>query len=152
MASRELQLLNDMIATELQQTKEEEKGLDLKCRFDDEQIRMSGIGKMPRIVLAVMDHILGLKEGANDDDYAIAMFAVLSLMDYKGTRNDFKNMMKRFFDLNVKVQMLYSWFERNGFDYSRWNQRTKVSFKRKSLACDFKELIDKVREYKSKKL
>ena len=149
----ELEILNGMMASKLCEAKNDEKGLDLKCRFDEEQVRKSGISVTPRIVLAVMDHMLreGSRQNCTCNDYAIAMYAVLTKYEYyKGSREDFVNMMNRYFDMNVSYDALKKWLARNSVDFNDWNKGTGKTCNRQDLARDFKELIDKVRTYKSK--
>ena len=149
----ELEMLNGMMASKLCEAKNDVKGLDLECRFDEEQVRKSGIVQTPKIVLAVMDHMLrsGSRSDAAADDYAIAMYAVLSSSDnYEGSREDFVNMMNRYFDMNVSYGALKKWLARNSVDFNDWNKGTGKTCNRQDLARDFKELIDKVRTYKSK--
>ena len=61
----ELEKLNGMMARKLSETKNDEKGLDLECRFDEEQVRKSGIVQTPKIVLAAMDKML--RSGSRSD-------------------------------------------------------------------------------------
>ena len=150
----ELEILNGMMASKLCEAKNDVKGLDLECRFDEEQVRKSGISVTPRIVLAVMDHMLreGSRQNFTCNDYAIAIYAVLTKYEfYKGSREDFVNMMNRYFDMNVSYDALQKWFARNRVDFNRWNTETDKTSKRQALARGFKELIDNVRTYKSNK-
>ena len=120
----ELEILNGMMASKLCEAKNDVKGLDLECRFDEEQVRKSGISVTPRIVLAVMDHMLreGSRQNFTCNDYAIAIYAVLTKYEfYKGSREDFVNMMNRYFDMNVSYDALQKWFARNSVDFNRWN-------------------------------
>ena len=149
----ELEILNGMMASKLCEAKNDVKGLDLECRFDEEQVRKSGISVTPRIVLAVMDHMLreGSRQNCTRNDYAIAMYAVLTKYEYyKGSREDFVNMMNRYFDIDVSYGALKKWLARNSVDFNDWNKGTGKTCNRQDLARDFKELIDKVRTYKSK--
>ena len=93
----------------------------------------------------------GSRQNCTCNDYAIAIYAVLTKYEYyKGSREDFVNMMNRYFAMNVSYDALNKWFVRNRVDFNRWNTETDKTSKRQALACDFKEFIDKVRTYKSK--
>ena len=148
----ELEKLNGMMARKLSETKNDEKGLDLECRFDEEQVRKSGIVQTPKIVLAAMDHMLRScsRSDAAADDYAIAMYAVLSSSDnYEGSRADFVRMVTSYFGVEVSYDALQRWISRNGIDFDVWGTKTAKACKRQALADDFKKLIEKVRAYKS---
>ena len=148
----ELEKLNGMMARKLSETKNDEKGLDLECRFDEEQVRKSGIVQTPKIVLAAMDHMLRScsRSDAAADDYAIAMYAVLSSSDnYEGSRADFVRMVTSYFKVEVSYDALQRWISRNGIDFDVWGTKTAKACKRQALADDFKKLIEKVRAYKS---
>ena len=132
-----------------------------ECSFDEEQVRRSGIMKMPKIVLSVMDYMLKGNYRLENirrvsfDDMAVAFYAVLTYNDnyWKGTKQQYADMMKDLFEVDVKVKTMSRWIERNGTDYLRWGGRTQVSTKRSKLAEDFENLIkkvcrDKVRELK----
>lgn len=149
----ELEKLNGMMARKLSETKNDEKGLDLECRFDEEQVRKSGIVQTPKIVLAVMDKMLRpcSRSDADADDYAIAMYAVLSFSDnYKGSRADFVKMVTSYFKVEVSYDALKRWITRNSVDFNSWDTETDKACKRQALARDFQKLIEKVRAYKSK--
>ena len=140
-----------------------EEDLDLECGLDEEQVKRSGITTKPRIVLAVMEYMLRgtyrLKvkvQGRGKvsfDDMAIAFYAVLTFNDafWKGTKQEYADMMKDLFGVDVKVKTMSKWIERNGVDYARWGNRTAVSEKRSKLADDFRNKIDKVSMYKMRK-
>ena len=148
----ELEKLNGMMARKLSETKNDEKGLDLECRFDEEQVRKSGIVQTPKIVLAAMDHMLRScsRSDAAADDYAIAMYAVLSSSDnYEGSRADFVKMVRSYFKVELSYDALQRWISRNGIDFDVWGTKTAKACKRQALADDFKKLIEKVRAYKS---
>ena len=148
----ELEKLNGMMARKLSETKNDEKGLDLECRFDEEQVRKSGIVQTPKIVLAAMDHMLRScsRSDAAADDYAIAMYAVLSSSDnYEGSRADFVRMVTSYFGVEVSYDALQRWISRYGIDFDVWGTKTAKACKRQALADDFKKLIEKVRAYKS---
>ena len=101
----------------------------------------------------MMDNMLleGSRQNCTCNDYAIAMYAVLTKYEYyKGSREDFVNMMNRYFDIDVSYGALKKWLARNSVDFNDWNKGTGKTCNRLALACDFKELIDKVRTYKSK--
>ena len=149
----ELEKLNGMMARKLSETKNDDEGLDLECRFDEEQVRKSGIVQTPKIVLAVMDKMLRScsRSDAAADDYAIAMYAVLSSSDnYKGSRADFVRMVTSYFGVEVSYDALKQWITRNSVDFNSWDTETDKACKRQALADDFKKLIKKVRAYKSK--
>ena len=148
----ELEKLNGMMTRKLSETKNDEKGLDLECRFDEEQVRKSGIVQTPKIVLAAMDHMLRScsRSDAAADDYAIAMYAVLSSSDnYEGSRADFVKMVRSYFKVELSYDALQRWISRNGIDFDVWGTKTAKACKRQALADDFKKLIEKVRAYKS---
>lgn len=148
----ELEKLNGMMARKLSETKNDDEGLDLECRFDEEQVRKSGIVQTPKIVLAAMDHMLRScsRNDAAADDYAIAMYAVLSSSDnYEGSRADFVKMVRSYFKVEVSYDALQRWISRNGIDFDVWGTKTAKACKRQALADDFKKLIKKVRAYKS---
>ena len=148
----ELEKLNGMMARKLSETKNDEKGLDLECRFDEEQVRKSGIVQTPKIVLAAMDHMLRScsRSDAAADDYAIAMYAVLSSSDnYEGSREDFVKMVRSYFKVELSYDALQRWISRNGIDFDVWGTKTAKACKRQALADDFQKLIKKVRAYKS---
>ena len=148
----ELEKLNGMMARKLSETKNDDDGLDLECRFDEEQVRKSGIVQTPKIVLAVMDHMLrsGSRSDAAADDYAIAMYAVLSSSDnYEGSREDFVKMVRSYFKVELSYDALQRWISRNGVDFEVWGTKTAKACKRQALADDFQKLIKKVRAYKS---
>lgn len=156
---QELMMLNNMQNKLLRGDDGTEEELDLKCRFDNEQVKRSGITTKPKIVLAVMDYMLRgtyrLKGMGKDriNDMAIAFYAVLTLNDefWKGTKQEYADMMKDLFGVDVKVKTMSKWIERNGVDYARWGNRTAVSKKRSELADDFRDKIDKVSMYKMRK-
>ena len=105
------------------------------------------------ILNGMMDHMLreGSRQNCTCNDYAIAMYAVLTKYEYyKGSREDFVNMMNRYFDIDVSYGALKKWLARNSVDFNDWNKGTGKTCNRQDLARDFKELIDKVRTYKSK--
>ena len=148
----ELEKLNGMMARKLSETKNDDDGLDLECRFDEEQVRKSGIVQTPKIVLAAMDHMLrsGSRNDADADDYAIAMYAVLSSSDnYEGSREDFVKMVRSYFKVELSYDALQRWISRNGIDFDVWGTKTAKACKRQALADDFQKLIKKVRAYKS---
>ena len=148
----ELEKLNGMMARKLSETKNDDEGLDLECRFDEEQVRKSGIVQTPKIVLAVMDKMLRScsRSDAAADDYAIAMYAVLSFSDnYKGSRADFVKMVRSYFKVELSYDALQRWISRNGVDFEVWGTKTAKACKRQALADDFQKLIKKVRAYKS---
>lgn len=151
----ELEKLNGMMARKLSETKNDDDGLDLECRFDEEQVRKSGIVQTPKIVLAVMDKMLRScsRSDAAADDYAIAMYAVLSFSDnYEGSRADFVKMVRSYFKVELSYDALKRWITRNSVCFKGWNEQTAKAIKRKALAYDFQELIDEVRAYKSKNI
>lgn len=157
--NKELITLSERYNNLLKQDFDSEDSLDLVCKFDDEQVRRSGIMKMPKIVLSVMEYMLKGKyrledcEGVRCDDMAVAFYAVLTYNDkfWKGTKQQYADMMKDLFDVDVKVKTMSRWIERNGTDYLRWGGRTHASSKRSRLAEDFEKLIKKVSMYKVKK-
>ena len=152
---QEMIMLNNMLNKRLRGDDGKKKSLDLKCRFDNEQVKRSGITTKPRIVLAVMDYMLRgtyrLKGMGKDriNDMAIAFYAVLTFNDefWKGTKQEYADMMKDLFGVDVKVKTMSKWIERNGGDYTRWGGTT-VSDKRSELADDFRDNIDQVSMYK----
>lgn len=153
---QELMMLNNMQNKLLRGDDGKKKSLDLECRFDNEQVKRSGITTKPKIVLAVMDYMLRgtyrLKGMGKDriNDMAIAFYAVLTFNDefWKGTKQEYADMMKDLFGVDVKVKTMSKWIERNGVDYARWGNRTAVSKKRSRLADDFRDNIDEVSMYK----
>ena len=128
----------------------------MECPFDEEQVRASGVSKEAKIVLAVMNYFLNgdyeMRDGNGYkfDDFAVAIYAVMRHEDYwTGTRDGFARMMKRLFDVNVKVGMMSRWIQRHGCDFSKWIGDTYcIEGKRKRIACDFIEMIRSVKAEK----
>lgn len=157
--NKELITLSERYNNLLKQDFGSEDSLDLVCKFDDEQVRRSGIMKKPKIVLSVMEYMLNGKYRLEDcgrvtfNDMAVAFYAVLTYNDkfWKGTKQQYADMMQDLFDVDVKVKTMSRWIERNGTDYLRWGGRTRASSKRSRLAEDFENLIKKVSMYKVKK-
>ena len=156
--NQELMMLNNMQNKRLRGDDGKKKSLDLECGLDEEQVKRSGITTKPRIVLAVMEYMLrgtyrlkGMGE-VRFDDMAIAFYAVLTFNDefWKGTKQEYADMMKDLFGVDVKVKTMSRWIERNGVDYTRWGG-TAVSDKRSRLTYDFRNLIYKVSMYKMRK-
>ena len=152
---QELMMLNNMLNKRLRRDDGRKEFLDLECGLDEEQVKRSGITTKPRIVLAVMEYMLrgtyrlkGMGE-VRFDDMAIAFYAVLTFNDefWKGTKQEYADMMKDLFEVDVKVKTMSRWIERNGVDYTRWGG-TAVSDKRSRLTYDFRNLIYKVSMYK----
>ena len=81
---------------------------------------------------------------------AVAFYAVMSNNDryWKDTKQQFADMMKDLFEVEVNIKTMSRWIERNGEDFTRWGGRTVVSSKRSRLAEDFQDMIMKVSTYK----
>ena len=156
MFSKEMMTVSDMINSKMREDVGMTERLDLECRFDEEQVKRSGITKMPKIVLAVMDYMLNgkyrlkYKGQVSFDDMAVAFYSVMSNNDryWKGTKQQFADMMKDLFEVEVKVKTMSRWIERNGEDFTRWGGRTVVSSKRSRLAEEFQDMIYKVSSHK----
>ena len=136
---------------------------DIKCPFDDAQVESSGILKEAKIVLAVMNDMLkGEYRSKNsskcsDIDFAIAMFAILTIGEYwKKERKEYTEMLKRLFDMEVKPDTVGKWLRENGTNYEEWYKaddgKEVISARRKKIATDFAEMIDKVKTYKLKEM
>lgn len=130
---------------------------DLKCPFSDVQIKLSGILKEAKVVLAVMHAILkenNLKK--NKDTYidcAIGLFAVLKQGKYwKKTTSAFTDMLRDLFDLDVNKGTVNKWINRHGSDYTQWHhdlsREENIEARRHRIASDFKKTIDDVKAYK----
>lgn len=156
MFSKEMMTVSDMINSKMREDVGMTERLDLECRFDEEQVKRSGITKMPKIVLAVMDYMLNgkyrlkYKGQVSFDDMAVAFYSVMSNNDryWKGTKQKFADMMKDLFEVEVKVKTMSRWIERNGEDFTRWGGNTVVSSKRSRLAEEFQDMIYKVSSHK----
>ena len=136
---------------------------DIKCPFDDSQVKSSGILKEARIVLAVMNDMLkGEYRSKNDRkssdiDFATAMLAILTIGEYwKKERKEYTEMLKRLFDMEVKPDTVGKWLRENGTNYEEWYKaddgKEVISARRKKIATDFAEMIDKVKTYKLKEM
>lgn len=143
--------------------KEPKDRCDISCPFDDAQVKSSGILKEARIVLAVMNDMLkGEYRSKNsskcsDIDFAIAMFAILTIGEYwKKERKEYTEMLKRLFDMEVKPDTVGKWLRENGTNYEEWYKaddgKEVISARRKKIATDFAEMIDKVKTYKLKEM
>lgn len=136
---------------------------DISCPFDDAQVESSGILKEAKIVLAVMNDMLkGEYRSKNsskcsDIDFAIAMFAVLMIRGYwKKQRKEYSEMMKQLFDVDVKTDTIGKWIRQYSTNYEEWyngnDGKEVISARRKKIATDFAEMIDKVKTYKLKEM
>ena len=143
--------------------KEPKDRCDISCPFDDAQVKSSGILKETRIVLAVMNDMLkGEYRSKNDRkssdiDFATAMLAILTIGEYwKKERKEYTEMLKRLFDMEVKPDTVGKWLRENGTNYEEWYKaddgKEVISARRKRIARDFAEMIDKVKTYKLKKI
>lgn len=65
-------------------------------------------------------------------------------------------MLKRLFDMEVKPDTVGKWLRENGTNYEEWYKaddgKEVISARRKRIARDFAEMIDKVKTYKLKKI
>ena len=153
---KEMMAVSEMIRSKTRGDVGVKDCLDFECRFAEEQVKRTKITKMPKIVLAVMDYMLNgeyrLKyEGRiSFNDMAVAFYSVMSNNDsyWKGTKQQFADMMKDLFEVEVNVKTMSRWIERNGDDFTKWIGRTEVSSKRSRLAEDFQDMIMKVSTYK----
>ena len=143
--------------------KEPKDRCDITCPFDEAQIKSSGISKEAKIVLAVMnDMFKGEYRSKNsskcsDIDFAIAMFALLMIRGYwKKQRKEYSEMMKQLFDMDVKTDTIGKWIRQYSTNYEEWyngnDGKEVISARRKKIATDFAEMIDKVKTYKLKEM
>ena len=143
--------------------KEPKDRCDITCPFDEAQIKSSGISKEAKIVLAVMndmfkgEHMNKNGSYSNNIDYAIAMFAVLMIRGYwKKQRKEYSEMMKQLFDVDVKTDTIGKWIRQYSTNYEEWyngnDGKEVISARRKKIATDFAEMIDKVKTYKLKEM
>lgn len=151
----EVNRLNEKMFDKLNKKSTMYFNLDMECPFDEQQVKESGIEKVPKIVLAVMNYMLNGEyriKGHRDwkfDDFAVAMYAVMSEESYwTKKRTDYKDMMYRLFNQNVKIGMLNKWIENHGTDYTIWEKRNKGEVRYK-IAYDFLDLISRIKRYKS---
>lgn len=153
---KEMMAVSDMISYKTRGDVGVTDYLNIECRFDEEQVKRSRITKMPKIVLAVMDYMINgkyrlkYKGVVSFNDMAVAFYAVMSNNDryWKDTKQQFADMMKDLFEVEVNVKTMSRWIERNGDDFTKWIGRTEVSSKRSRLAEDFQDMIMKVTTYK----
>ena len=153
---KEMMAVSDMISYKTRGDVGVTDYLNIECRFDEEQVKRSRITKMPKIVLAVMDYMINgkyrlkYKGQVSFDDMAVAFYAVMSNNDryWKDTKQQFADMMKDLFEVEVNIKTMSRWIERNGDDFTKWIGRTEVSSKRSRLAEDFQDMIMKVSTYK----
>ena len=142
---------------------EHKDSCDINCPFDDAQVRSSGILKEAKIVLAVMNEMLKgeykSKNSSNSSeiDFAVAMFAVLNTGGYwENTKKEYTKMLNRLFDMDVKTDTLNKWIRENGLNYWKWYEgddgKEVIASRRKRIASDFAEMIDKVKTYKLKEM
>ena len=139
------------------------KCYDITCPFDEAQIKSSGISKEAKIVLAVMndmfkgEHMNKNGSYSNNIDYAIAMFAVLSIYGYwKNQRKEYCEMLKQMFGVDVKADTIGKWIRQYGDNYEEWYKgddgKEVKAARRKRIAQNFAERIDKVKTYKLRKI
>ena len=153
---KEMMAVSDMISYKTRGDVGVTDYLNIECRFDEEQVKRSRITKMPKIVLAVMDYMINGKYRLKHkgvvsfNDMAVAFYAVMSNNDryWKDTKQQFADMMKDLFEVEVNIKTMSRWIERNGDDFTKWIGRTEVSSKRSRLAEDFQDMIMKVSTYK----
>ena len=153
---KEMMAVSDMISYKTRGDVGVTDYLNIECRFDEEQVKRSRITKMPKIVLAVMDYMINgkyrlkYKGTVSFNDMAVALYAVMSNNDryWKDTKQQFADMMKDLFEVDVNIKTMSRWIERNGDDFTKWIGRTEVSSKRSRLAEDFQDMIMKVSTYK----
>lgn len=153
---KEMMAVSDMISYKTRGDLGVTDYLNIECRFDEEQVKRSRITKMPKIVLAVMDYMINgkyrlkYKGAVSFYDMAVAFYAVMSNNDryWKDTKQQFADMMKDLFEVEVNIKTMSRWIERNGDDFTKWIGRTEVSSKRSRLAEDFQDMIMKVSTYK----
>ena len=153
---KEMMAVSDMISYKTRGDVGVTDYLNIECRFDEEQVKRSRITKMPKIVLAVMDYMINgkyrlkYKGVVSFNDMAVAFYAVMSNNDryWKDTKQQFADMMKDLFEVEVNIKTMSRWIERNGDDFTKWIGRTEVSSKRSRLAEDFQDMIMKVTTYK----
>lgn len=153
---KEMMAVSDMISYKTRGDVGLTDYLNIECRFDEEQVKRSRITKMPKIVLAVMDYMINgkyrlkYKGVVSFNDMAVAFYAVMSNNDryWKDTKQQFADMMKDLFEVEVNIKTMSRWIERNGDDFTKWIGRTEVSSKRSRLAEDFQDMIMKVSTYK----
>lgn len=152
---KEMMAVSDMISYKTRGDVGVTDYLNIECRFDEEQVKRSRITKMPKIVLAVMDYMINgkyrlkYKGTVSFNDMAVAFYAVMSNNDryWKDTKQQFADMMKDLFEVEVNIKTMSRWIERNGDDFTKWIGRTEVSSKRSRLAEDFQDMIMKVSTY-----
>lgn len=153
---KEMMAVSDMISYKTRGDLGVTDYLNIECRFDEEQVKRSRITKMPKIVLAVMDYMINgkyrlkYKGAVSFNDMAVVFYAVMSNNDryWKDTKQQFADMMKDLFEVEVNIKTMSRWIERNGDDFTKWIGRTEVSSKRSRLAEDFQDMIMKVSTYK----
>ena len=128
MCVKEMMAVSDMISYKTRGDVGVTDYLNIECRFDEEQVKRSRITKMPKIVLAVMDYMINgkyrlkYKGVVSFNDMAVAFYAVMSNNDryWKDTKQQFADMMKDLFEVEVNIKTMSRWIERNGDDFTKW--------------------------------
>ena len=129
----------------------------MKCQFSDEQVRTSGISKEAKIVLAVIDYMINgdyrnnIAFDCDIHDFNVALYSAMKTLGYwERTREDFKRMMKRMFNISVKVGLMSRYFQRNSDNYRNWSNYSNSKLEnRYKIAEDFEVCIERVKKYKS---
>ena len=99
---------------------------DLKCLFNDIQVKSSGILKEAKIILAIMHAMLKedniKKSKVSYLDCAIGLLAVLKKGKYwEKKTSTFTYMLRDLFNVDVNKGSVNAWFRRHGNDYTQWN-------------------------------
>ncbi len=130
---------------------------DLKCLFNDIQVKSSGILKEAKIILAIMHAMLKedniKKSKVTYLDCAIGLLAVLKKGEYwKKPTSIFTDMLRDLFDVDVNKGSVNAWFRRHGNDYTQWNhdisRGENIETRRHRIASDFEKTINEVKAYK----
>ena len=153
----EVHQLRDMMNQCIDRSTSNDSPLDLKCQFSDEQVRTSGISKEAKIVLAVIDYMINgdyrnnIAFDCDIHDFNVALYSAMKTLGYwERTREDFKRMMKRMFNISVKVGLMSRYFQRNSDNYRNWSTYSNSKLEnRYKIAKDFEVCIERVKKYKS---
>ena len=137
---------------------------DIECHFTNEQVRKSGISKEAEIVLAVIDYMLNGNfrqtyeyryfsyPNCSADDFFVSIYSILYLEKYwEKTREEYGQMMKEFFEVNVKIGNMNKWLQRYGYKFAEWDKTEKARMRRR-LAETFLSLINEVKKAKLNEL
>ena len=130
---------------------------DLKCLFNDIQVKSSGILKEAKIILAIMHAMLKedniKKSKVSYLDCAIGLLAVLKKGKYwEKKTSTFTYMLRDLFNVDVNKGSVNAWFRRHGNDYTQWNhdisRGENIETRRHRIASDFEKTINEVKAYK----